>query len=62
LRTGKPVDRGSPAGPSRSTLPGWLVEKLLGEVGLSEAELHGMTEEEARHRLHEHWSQPRQDE
>ncbi len=62
LRTGRPVDREAPAGPSRPTLPGWLVQKLLGEVGLSEAELRDMTEDEARHRLHEHRSQPRQDE
>lgn len=59
LCTGRPVERGGRlAGPVKPTLPGWLVARLLGEVGLAEAELRDLTEEEGLRRLHEHWSRP----
>jgi hypothetical protein len=56
LRTGQAVDRNAPAGPSKPTLPGWLVEKLLQEVRLPEEQVRELNEEEALARLHEHWS------
>jgi len=59
LESGKPVDRTesvpAPAGPS---LPGWLVDNLIRKAGMSPEEVAQMTEQEARDRLNEFYSQP----
>lgn len=58
LRTGDPVDRGpddpdGDAPPTGPTKPGWLVAALLGSVGLAEAEVREMSEDEASKRWEE---------
>jgi hypothetical protein len=59
LASGDPVDRAestpTPAGPS---LPGWLVDSLIRKVGIAPEEVARMTEQEARDRLNEFYSQP----
>jgi hypothetical protein len=59
LASGNPVDRAestpTPAGPS---LPGWLVDSLIRKVGIAPEEVARMTEQEARDRLNEFYSQP----
>ena len=60
LRQGRGVDRGGvsqspPAGPS---IPGWVVDELL-RAGVDEADLRGLTADEARRRLEDIWAQPR---
>lgn len=59
LESGRPVDRTQsappPAGPS---LPGWLVDTLIRKAGMSLEEVAQMTEQEARDRLNEFYSQP----
>ena len=59
LERGKPVNRTrsapASAGPS---LPGWLVDSLVRKVGMSPEEVAQLTEQEARDRLNEFYSQP----
>jgi hypothetical protein len=61
LANGEPVDR-SPASPQPSvpSLPGWLVNKLIRNVGLAPEEVAAMSEQEAHERLNEFYSQPRE--
>jgi hypothetical protein len=63
LSSGDPVDRSTeePAAPEGPTLPGWLFQKLVMVVGLPEAEVMEMSEEQAKARLNEFYSQPRSD-
>jgi len=48
-----------PERPARPALPGWLWQRLIEDVGLSEEEVRGLTEAEGRERLHSFWSRPR---
>jgi hypothetical protein len=58
--SGLPVDRPSRPLPDRGpSLPAWLGAALERELGLRAKDLIGMTEEEARNRLLEHWSRSR---
>ncbi len=63
LETREPASRPStqPQPPEGPSLPGWLVETLIRQAGLPIEQVKGLTEEEARRRLHEFWSQPRED-
>jgi len=59
-RTGKPVARPSTSLPKRpADLPAWLAERLRREVGLSQAAIARLSEDEARRRLDHHRSRPR---
>ena len=63
LETRGPASRPGrhPQPPEGPSLPGWLVETLIRQVGLPIEEVKGLTEEEARRRLREFWSQPHED-
>ena len=56
----RPVDRGdaSPVPPTGPSIPGWVVDGLL-RAGVDEADLRGLTADEARRRLEDIWAQPR---
>ena len=56
----RPVDRGgaSPVAPTGPSIPGWVVAGLL-RAGVKEADLRGLTADEARRRLEEIWSRAR---
>jgi hypothetical protein len=58
LETRRPVDRPgeAPARPEGPSLPGWLVDALIRQVGLSLDDVRKLTEQQARDRLHEFWS------
>jgi len=59
LKTGEPVARRGdeePAPPPAKTLPEDLAWALIARVGLSEAEVLGMTREEAIERMRRHWA------
>jgi hypothetical protein len=59
LETRRPADRPgeAPARPSGPSLPGWLVEALIRQVGLPLDQIRQLTEQQARERMHEFWSQ-----
>ena len=59
LRGGRPVDRGGAAAepPTGPSIPGWVVAGLI-RAGRSEAELGGLTADEARQLLEELWARP----
>jgi hypothetical protein len=64
LRSGKPPARVSEAqamAPEGETLPGWLVVKLVREVGLSSNEIAQFSEPEAMEKLNEYYSRVRDD-
>jgi hypothetical protein len=64
LRSGEPPARASEAratAPEGESLPGWLVAKLVREVGLSSGEVAQLSEPEAMKKLHEYYSQVRGD-
>lgn len=63
LETGQPADRriGEPQPPEGPSLPGWVVEALVRQAGVPIDEVRVLSEEEARQRLHEFWSRPRDD-
>ncbi|GAB2496570.1 cytotoxic translational repressor of toxin-antitoxin stability system [Nocardiopsis aegyptia] len=56
VRDGTPPYRGVPVPPA-SALPADLVHLLISKVGLSEAEVAGMTREEAVDRLNRYWTE-----
>jgi hypothetical protein len=58
LEARRPADRQgeAPERPSGPSLPGWLVEALIRQVGLSLDEVRQLTEQQARERLNEFWS------
>jgi hypothetical protein len=59
LRERRPVDRGdsAPAPPAGPSIPGWVVVGLL-RAGVDEADLRGLTPDEAQRRLEEIWARP----
>jgi hypothetical protein len=59
LRAGQPVPRGAaePGPPGSPSIPTWVVSGLL-RAGVAEADIRGMSAEEAQRRLEELWSQP----
>jgi hypothetical protein len=60
LRSGRPAPRPSaPLPASAETLPGWLVQALIHEVGLSAEVIAGLDERQARRLLADFRSQPR---
>ena len=60
IDAGAPVARRSGPLPDRpASLPAWLAAALERELRLRGDEMMGMSEEEARHRLHEYRSRPR---
>jgi hypothetical protein len=61
LRTGDPVQRGGPAAstqPDGPSKPSWLVDWLIHRVGLDEADVLAMSEDEAMARYHESIAPP----
>jgi len=60
LETGEPAQRPStePVSPEGPSLPAWLVDALIRQAGVPVDEVRGLTEEEARNRLHEFRSRP----
>jgi hypothetical protein len=63
LRAGKPAARptAEPRPPEGPSLPAWVVEALVRQAGLPIEEIRVLTEEEARERVREFWSRPRDD-
>lgn len=61
LATGQAVDRSAaPPTPSGPSLPAWLVNKLIREVGLAPEEVAALSEHEAREQLNEFYSRQRE--
>ncbi|GAA5169119.1 hypothetical protein GCM10023321_64160 [Pseudonocardia eucalypti] len=56
VQDGVAPDRGAPKAPPHA-LPAELVHLLLTRVGLTEAEVAGMSRAEAADRLHRHWTE-----
>jgi hypothetical protein len=58
LETRRAADRpgDEPARPEGASLPGWLVDALIRQVGLPLGEVRELNEQQARERLHEFWS------
>lgn len=61
LERGEPVDRIPPEQPAPSgpSLPAWLVNALVRQAGIPFEEVARMSEEEARERLNEFYSKPK---
>jgi hypothetical protein len=60
LETGKPVVRTAPEpAPSGPSLPAWLVDALVRQARVPFGQVAAMSEEEARERLNEFYSRPR---
>ncbi|HEX5496587.1 MAG TPA: cytotoxic translational repressor of toxin-antitoxin stability system [Mycobacteriales bacterium] len=57
VRDGVTPDRGVPTIPAHA-LPAELVHLLLTRVGLTDAEVAGMTRRDALARIHRHWTEP----
>ncbi len=59
IRTGEPVARPSAPLPlAPAGLPAWLADRLRSELGLSDAQMARLSENEARRKLQEHRSRP----
>lgn len=60
LETREPAHRPrtEPERPHGPSLPAWLVDALVRQAGVPPDEVRELTEEEARQRLHDHWSEP----
>jgi hypothetical protein len=58
LETGQPAARpgAEPEPPEGPSLPAWLVDALIRQAGIAINEVRGLSEQEARDRLHEFWS------
>ncbi|MGH2460299.1 MAG: hypothetical protein ACRDIY_15690 [Chloroflexota bacterium] len=62
LRTGRSAPRPSEPPPRISpAIPAWLARILLDNLKLSEPDLAGLSEEDARRLVDEFWSQPDRD-
>jgi hypothetical protein len=59
IRTANPVDRPVPVDDGPVEHETWVVAVLVGELHMSAEEIAGLTVEEARRIVHDHWSQRR---